>query len=80
MDATLTSLLSREDTDQNVQITIDDAGPKVLSLGTESSHGFKHFDIRGNYSMIPVAIFDEKPLPSSETLLMAPVPTKQSNC
>ena len=51
VDATLKNLLSREDTDQNVQITIDDAGPKVLSLGTESSHGLKHFDIRGNYSM-----------------------------
>ena len=53
MDATLKSLLSREDTDQNVQITIDDDGPKVLSLGTESSQGLKHVDIRGNYSMAP---------------------------
>lgn len=53
VDATLKNLLLREDTDQNVQITIDDAGPKVLSLGTESSHGLKHFDIRGNYSMTP---------------------------
>lgn len=43
------SLLSREDTDQNVQITIDDKGPKVLSLGTEASHGQKHSDVRGNY-------------------------------
>lgn len=51
VDATLKSLLSREDTDQNVQITIDDSGPKVLSLGTESSHGLKHYDVRGNYML-----------------------------
>lgn len=55
VDATLKSLLAREDTDRNIQITIDDAGPKVLSLGTESSHGLKHFDIRGNYSTTPPA-------------------------
>ena len=51
VDSTLKSLLEREDTDQNVQITIDDAGPKVLSLGTVASHGLKHFDIRGTYML-----------------------------
>ncbi len=75
VDATLKSLLSREDTDQNVQITIDDAGPKVLSLGTESSHGFKHFDIRGNYSMIP-QVASTRP----ETCLMASLSLKLSDC
>lgn len=29
VDATLETLLEREDTDQNLQITIEDAGPKV---------------------------------------------------
>lgn len=29
VDATLEALLSREDTDKNMQITIEDAGPKV---------------------------------------------------
>lgn len=29
VESTLKNLLSREDTDQNVQITIDDFGPKV---------------------------------------------------
>ena len=29
IDATLRSLLEREDTDKNMQITIEDAGPKV---------------------------------------------------
>jgi len=34
---TLETLLAREDTDQNMQITIDDAGPKVpLPLGTDT--------------------------------------------
>lgn len=32
VEATLKELLSREDTDSNTQITIDDEGPKVSSL------------------------------------------------
>ena len=75
MDATLKSLLSREDTDQNVQITIDDAGPKVLSLGTESSHGLKHFDIRGNYSMSRQLTFTEP-----DMSFMAPLPFDRGEC
>ena len=51
MDSTLNSLLSRENTDHNVQITIDDRGPKVISLGTVQSHGQKHVDVRGNYML-----------------------------
>ena len=51
MDSTLKSLLSREDTDHNNQITIDDHGPKVISLGTVRSHGQKHVDVRGNYML-----------------------------
>ena len=51
MDSTLNSLLSREDTDHNVQITIDDHGPKVISLGTVQSHGQKHVDVCGNYML-----------------------------
>ena len=51
VDSTLKSLLSREDTDQNIQITIDDHGPKVLSLGTVHSHGHNHVDVRGTYML-----------------------------
>ena len=47
VDSTLKTLLLGEDTDSNYQITIDDAGPKVLSVGTAGSHGFNRFDIRG---------------------------------
>ena len=34
VDETLQTLLSREDLDENYQITIDDKGPKVLHLAT----------------------------------------------
>ena len=34
-----------------MQITIEDLGPKVLSLGTAGSNGFNHFDLRGTYPL-----------------------------
>ncbi|OAX82906.1 neutral trehalase [Emergomyces africanus] len=49
VDATLETLLEREDTDNNVQITIDDQGPKVFSVGTAASSGYNRFDLRGTY-------------------------------
>ncbi|KAI9739712.1 MAG: alpha,alpha-trehalase nth1 [Cirrosporium novae-zelandiae] len=49
--STLESLLANEDTDRNMQITIDDHGPKVLSVGTAASNGFNRFDIRGTYML-----------------------------
>ncbi|KAK8233526.1 neutral trehalase [Phyllosticta capitalensis] len=51
VDETLKTLLDREDTDQNYQITIDDHGPKVLSLGTAASNGLNRFDVRGTYML-----------------------------
>lgn len=51
VEATLKSLLAREDTDSNMQITIEDNGPKVLSLGTAASSGFRRFDVRGTYML-----------------------------
>ena len=40
----------REDTDNDYQITIDDNGPKVISLGTLASAGYRRVDVvRGNY-------------------------------
>ncbi|KAF2260919.1 neutral trehalase [Lojkania enalia] len=51
VDQTLKTLLSREDTDNNYQITIDDQGPKVLSLGTLASNAHNKFDVRGNYML-----------------------------
>lgn len=46
---TLKELLDREDSDGNWQITIDDEGPKVLSLASTS--GLKKSDIRGTYML-----------------------------
>ncbi|KAE8148997.1 trehalase-domain-containing protein [Aspergillus avenaceus] len=51
VEETLQSLLDREDTDRNMQITIEDAGPKVLSLGTAASSGYNKFDVRGTYML-----------------------------
>ncbi|RYP69649.1 hypothetical protein DL770_008194 [Monosporascus sp. CRB-9-2] len=51
VDHTLESLQEQEDTDRNMQITIEDAGPKVISLRTAASDGYNRFDIRGTYML-----------------------------
>ncbi|KAJ6285459.1 trehalase-domain-containing protein [Bipolaris maydis] len=51
VDETLAQLLAREDSDQNYQITIEDKGPKTLSLGTLGSNAFKKHDVRGTYML-----------------------------
>ncbi|KAL1986028.1 hypothetical protein VTN96DRAFT_7041 [Rasamsonia emersonii] len=51
VDDTLEALLEREDTDKNMQITIEDAGPKVLPVGTAASSGYRKFDVRGTYML-----------------------------
>jgi len=51
VEATLQSLQLQEDTDSNMQITIEDAGPKVLTLRTAASNGHNRFDIRGTYML-----------------------------
>ncbi|KAI9373816.1 neutral trehalase [Aspergillus egyptiacus] len=51
VDATLDSLLEREDSDRNMQITIEDSGPKTFSLGTAASSGYNKFDVRGTYML-----------------------------
>ncbi|KAI0472869.1 glycoside hydrolase family 37 protein [Xylariaceae sp. FL0804] len=51
VDHTLESLAAQEDTDGNMQITIEDAGPKVMSLRTAASGGHNRFDIRGTYML-----------------------------
>jgi alpha,alpha-trehalase len=51
VEPTLKTLLSREDSDGNYQITIDDKGPKVLSLGTLASNAHNKFDVRGTYML-----------------------------
>ncbi|KAH8193830.1 hypothetical protein TruAng_012001 [Truncatella angustata] len=51
VDHTLESLAAQEDTDGNMQITIEDTGPKVISLRTAGSGGHNRFDIRGTYML-----------------------------
>ncbi|KAK9463704.1 trehalase-domain-containing protein [Lipomyces oligophaga] len=51
VESTLQTLLESEDTDKNMQITIEDLGPKVLQVGTANSNGFNKFDIRGTYML-----------------------------
>ncbi|KAM5513573.1 trehalase [Fusarium oxysporum f. sp. phaseoli] len=51
VDVVLESLQKQEDTDKNMQITIEDNGPKVLTLRTAASGGHNRFDVRGTYML-----------------------------
>ncbi|KAH6665892.1 neutral trehalase [Plectosphaerella plurivora] len=51
VDSTLEMLQAQEDTDRNMQITIEDAGPKVMPLRTAASGGLNRFDVRGTYML-----------------------------
>ncbi|CAO3592251.1 unnamed protein product [Absidia cylindrospora] len=50
VDETLQRILE-QDTDGDFQITINDVGPKTLSLGTADSGGYRRIDIRGTYML-----------------------------
>ncbi|PMD25395.1 glycoside hydrolase family 37 protein [Hyaloscypha hepaticicola] len=51
VEQTIKNLSAQEDTDGNFQITIEDNGPKVISLPTAGSNGFNKKEIRGNYML-----------------------------
>ena len=51
VDETLSTLLKNEDTDHNVQITIEDKGPKTMALGTLASGGYRRYHVRGTYML-----------------------------
>ncbi|CAE7141174.1 unnamed protein product [Rhizoctonia solani] len=51
VDETIRLVLEQEDTDGDFQISVTDSGPKVMSLGTATSNGFKSFDVRGTYML-----------------------------
>ncbi|EGN98809.1 glycoside hydrolase family 37 protein [Serpula lacrymans var. lacrymans S7.3] len=51
VEETIRVVLEQEDTDGDFQISITDAGPKMMALGTATSNGFKTFDIRGTYML-----------------------------
>ena len=46
VEETIRVVLEQEDTDGDFQISVTDAGPKMMALGTATSNGFKTFDIR----------------------------------
>jgi len=46
IEETIRVVLEQEDTDGDFQISVTDAGPKMMALGTATSNGFKTFDIR----------------------------------
>lgn len=46
VEETIRVILEQEDTDGDFQISVTDAGPKLMALGTATSNGFKSFDIR----------------------------------
>jgi alpha,alpha-trehalase len=48
---TLKALLAQEDTDKNVQITIEDHGPKTIHLRTANSNGHRLSEVRGTYML-----------------------------
>lgn len=43
--------MEQEDTDGDFQITINDLGPKTLTVGTADSGGYKKIEIRGTYML-----------------------------
>ncbi|OCH93072.1 glycoside hydrolase family 37 protein [Obba rivulosa] len=51
VEETIRVVLEQEDTDGDFQISVTDAGPKLMPLGTATSNGFKTFDIRGTYML-----------------------------
>jgi alpha,alpha-trehalase len=50
VEETIRVVLEQEDTDGDFQISVTDAGPKMMALGTATSNGFKTFDIRVSLS------------------------------
>ncbi|KIY43976.1 alpha,alpha-trehalase-neutral trehalase [Fistulina hepatica ATCC 64428] len=51
VEETIRVVLEQEDTDGDFQISVTDAGPKLMPLGTATSNGWKTFDIRGTYML-----------------------------
>lgn len=62
VEETIRLVLEQEDTDGDFQISITDAGPKILSLGTATSNGFKTFDIRVRSITIPSRLLADVPV------------------
>lgn len=57
VEETIRVVLEQEDTDGDFQISVTDAGPKMMALGTATSNGFKTFDIRVRFYISYSGIF-----------------------
>lgn len=58
VEETIRVVLEQEDTDGDFQISVTDAGPKMMALGTATSNGFKTFDIRVSGFLITFTYFN----------------------
>ena len=58
VEETIRVVLEQEDTDGDFQISVTDAGPKMMALGTATSNGFKTFDIRVSCFLIVFPCFN----------------------
>lgn len=56
VEETIRVVLEQEDTDGDFQISVTDAGPKLMALGTATSNGFKTFDIRVSTHVLCVPV------------------------
>lgn len=57
VEETIRVVLEQEDTDGDFQISVTDAGPKMMALGTATSNGFKTFDIRVRWRPLLVVFY-----------------------
>ncbi len=58
VEETIRVVLEQEDTDGDFQISVTDAGPKMMALGTATSNGFKSFDIRVSFGRLRFRAWD----------------------
>ncbi|KAJ3255786.1 alpha,alpha-trehalase nth1 [Boothiomyces macroporosus] len=51
VEKTRRELLLQEDTNNDCQITVQDQGPKIFTLGTAGSEGYRTVQVRGTYAL-----------------------------
>ena len=73
VEETIRVVLEQEDTDGDFQISVTDAGPKLMALGTATSNGFKSFDIRVSVGPRGVILSFSLPSPLSGGLGLSEV-------
>ncbi|WFD36694.1 alpha,alpha-trehalase [Malassezia cuniculi] len=51
VESTIQTILDQEDTDGDKHISINDSGPKAVTLGTVESSGYRGIEVRGTYRL-----------------------------